>query len=108
MDSYSLETVRKTLIHFSLCNNKKFGQVFEFSERNRLFPLQAGKSSEITVSHNQGNNRHGSQHLINETVLPEDFLATSGNKSVSFRKIKYLTKAVVVMRRKMYQCVCQV
>ena len=75
-----------------------------FLKETDCFPLLARKSYKI-VSHNQGNNRHGSQHLINETVLPDDFLATSGKKSVSFRKIKYLTKAVVVMRRKMCHCV---
>ena len=47
--------------NFSNC----FGQALEFSERKGCFPLLAGKSSDITASPNQSNNRYDTQHSQN-------------------------------------------
>lgn len=42
---------------------------------------------------------------LGDSVLSEVFPERSGKQPLSFRKLKYLTKIVVVMKRKMKQCV---
>ncbi|MXQ85199.1 hypothetical protein E5288_WYG004079 [Bos mutus] len=60
--------------------------------------LLVGKSSDSTISSNQGNNRLGG------TVFSDDFPARSGKQAVSFRKDEHLNKAVVVMGGKVNRC----
>ena len=54
----------KTLVDFSLHYNNRLCQAFALLKASGYLPLLAGKSSDNTVSPNQGNNRFG-QHLQN-------------------------------------------
>ena len=56
---------RKHTGHFSLHYNNSFVQVFGFLEATCCLPHLAGKSSDSTVSPNQGNNRYGNQDSQN-------------------------------------------
>jgi len=44
---------------------------------------------------------------IGKTLLSDDFPKRSGKQPLSFRRLKYLTTVVVVIKRKMNQCVFQ-
>ena len=43
--------------------------------------------------------------LTGETLQSDDFLTRSGKHSVAFRKLQNKTKAIVIKKRKMSQCV---